>query len=128
MRPLPSEVISGIRALLAETIAPELSSEHARSRLQEVRAVLAQIDWDNAGFDLAHRCDVLGDALRAAERWNTEALPERPQAARLEDYQRYHDALSAMAARTLATLREPLATSPDDSDVAVAYRRVLGAV
>ncbi|MFN2538767.1 MAG: hypothetical protein ABR549_11580 [Mycobacteriales bacterium] len=54
-RPSPQEVVDGIRRTLDDVIAPELTSEHARQRLAEVRAVLAQLDWNDAGLQLAQR-------------------------------------------------------------------------
>lgn len=69
MRPHPSEVVAGIRSTLREVIAPELSSDHARTRLDEIRSVLAQIDWDEAGFLLAGRNARLAAALGAFAAW-----------------------------------------------------------
>lgn len=48
MRPTPAEAIAGIRRILRDVVEPEVGSDYARSRLREVRAVLAQIAWDDA--------------------------------------------------------------------------------
>lgn len=69
MRPTPAEVIAGVRRILGEVVEPEVSSDYARSRLREVRAVLAQVDWDNAGTILGDRVDRLGSLLRECAEW-----------------------------------------------------------
>jgi hypothetical protein len=48
MRPTPAEVVAGVRQILKEVIEPEIQSDYARSRLAEVRAVLAQVNWDDS--------------------------------------------------------------------------------
>ncbi|WP_020108359.1 hypothetical protein [Nocardia sp. 348MFTsu5.1] len=50
-------MITGVRRILKEVVGPEVASEYALSRLEEVRAVLAQIDWNDAALRL--RNDVL---------------------------------------------------------------------
>ena len=50
MRPSPAEVLAGIRRILKDVIAPEIGSELARLRLAEIRAVLAQVDWNNVAL------------------------------------------------------------------------------
>ncbi|WP_280420508.1 hypothetical protein [Nocardia carnea] len=128
MRPLPSEIIAGVRAVLAETIAPELTTEHARSRLAEIRAVLAQIDWDNSGFDLISRTERLSAALRAARRFTEAELPDAPIERNAAAYQRYHEELAACATSVLAALRTRAADRPVGDDVRAAYRAILEAL
>ncbi|WP_216892261.1 hypothetical protein [Nocardia alni] len=129
MRPSPSEVVAGIRAILAETIAPELTSEHARSRLAEIRAVLAQIDWDDAGFTLASRSDELARCLGAAgECIDGVSVPGRPSVANFESYQRHYDQLAGLAVEVLRRLRVHLDERPDDEAARAAYRTLLTAV
>lgn len=125
MRPRPSEIIAGVRAILAETIAPELTSEHARSRLAEIRAVLAQIDWENIGFELMARTESLSRELRNARRFVDVDLPEPPTEKTADAYQRYHEQLSATATAALAALRAHLSARPADDASRAAYRALL---
>lgn len=67
MRPAPQEVIDGVRRVLRDVVEPEISSDHARQRLQEVRAVLAQVDWNDAGLRLASRTAELREVLLAMQ-------------------------------------------------------------
>lgn len=128
MRPLPSEIIAGVRAILAETIAPELTTEHARSRLAEIRAVLAQIDWDNSGFELISRTERLSGALRDARPFTDVELPDAPIEKNAAAYQRYHEQLAACATSVLAALRPRSAARPVDNEARAAYRAILEAL
>jgi hypothetical protein len=128
VRPRPSEIIAGVRAVLAETIAPELTSEHARSRLAEVRAVLAQIDWDSVGFDLMERAESLARVLREARRFADVELPEAPAEKNPDVYQRYYEQLATSATSVLTALRTQLAARPADDEVRTAYRAILEAL
>lgn len=76
MRPTPAEVISGVRRILADVIDPEIRSEYARARLREVRAVLAQLDWDNAGLGMQSDVARMRQLLGEFSRWAT-AEPAR---------------------------------------------------
>lgn len=78
MRPTPAEVISGVRRILADVVDPEVRSEYARARLREVRAVLAQLDWDNAGLGLQSDVARMRQLLRELCEWATaEPVRER---------------------------------------------------
>jgi hypothetical protein len=76
MRPTPAETISGIRRILKEVIEPEVGSEYARARLHEIRAVLAQIDWDDAALHLLRRYGTLVELTTEVRQW-IAAEPER---------------------------------------------------
>lgn len=128
MRPRPSEIITGIRAVLADTIAPELNSEHARSRLAEIRAVLAQVDWDNAGFALQKRCGSLAAALTQAQQWTRQAVPAAPTQHSFDAYQQYWEQLATHAVAAQETLGSHVAAQPDDRPAAQAYRQLLNAL
>lgn len=69
MRPTPAELISHARRVLRDVVEPELTSEHARARLNEVRALLAQVDWDNAGIKLMHTTKALRETLSDFRSW-----------------------------------------------------------
>lgn len=71
MRPTPAETIAGVRRILRDVIEPELASDHARSRLREVRAVLAQIDWDDAAVQVRRSTARHRAALRELRSWAT---------------------------------------------------------
>ncbi|GLZ15954.1 hypothetical protein Acsp04_61890 [Actinomadura sp. NBRC 104425] len=79
MRPTPAETIAGIRRILRDVVEPEVGSEYARQRLREVRAVLAQIDWDDAALRLRRRDQALRGLLADARTW-IEADPARRRA------------------------------------------------
>lgn len=63
MRPSPQELVDGVRRVLKDVVGPDLSSPHARQRLDEVRAVLAQLEWDDVGLRLAVRVARLREVL-----------------------------------------------------------------
>ncbi|MFI7195158.1 hypothetical protein ACIBQ0_35975 [Nocardia nova] len=129
MRPRPSEVVAGIRSILAETIGPELSSEHARSRLAEIRAVLAQIDWDNVGFALTARSAELARWLeRAGQHVGEVVVPNRPETENYAVYERYYEELAELAVQVLGRLRTHLDEQPGDEPARHAYRGLLAAV
>jgi hypothetical protein len=79
VRPTPAEVISGVRRILRDVVEPEVGSEFARSRLREVRAVLAQVDWDDAALQVRRDRDTLR-ALNAESRAWMLADPARAAA------------------------------------------------
>lgn len=128
MRPRPSEIITGIRAVLADTIAPELNSEHARSRLAEIRSVLAQVDWDNAGFALQKQCCSLAAALTQGQQWTRQAVPVAPTQHSFDAYQQYWEQLAKLAVAAQETLSSHVAAHPDDQPAARAYRQLLSSL
>jgi hypothetical protein len=138
MRPLPSEVIAGVRRILKGTIEPELTSEHARSRLAEVRAVLAQVDWDDAAFVLAARNRSLAGVLGQVERWRAEN-PERaraipasdvrlPDEDRLVAHQAAYAALAAAVVALVGPLHDWLSDHPDDVEAGDLHQALLAAL
>ncbi|MDO3402754.1 hypothetical protein QWI29_22160 [Mycolicibacterium neoaurum] len=127
MRPKPSEIIAGIRAILADTIAPELTGDHARSRLAEIRAVLAQVDWDDAAFTLKRRATGLAVALRDALQW-VDRLPDPPAQESFDAYLDYWEALGACAIGALDRLNVHLDDRPDDTDAWSCRHRILAAL
>jgi hypothetical protein len=76
MRPTPAETITQIRRLLKDVIEPDLQSDYARSRLREIRAVLAQTDWDDAAAGLAATNTELAELVIECADW-AEADPAR---------------------------------------------------
>ncbi|MDH3015647.1 MULTISPECIES: hypothetical protein [Gordonia] len=125
MRPRPSEIIAGIRTVLKDTVAPSCSGEHARARLDEIRAVLAQVDWDNAGFELAQRTDRLEVALREARRWLDDELPPKPEQREYAAIEQHYERLAALAAAALTTLREARDRGPEADAATEAYQGLL---
>jgi hypothetical protein len=113
---------------LAETVAPELTSEHARLRVSEIRAVLAQIDWDDAGFQLKSRAGVLAERLAQSGPWVDGRLPDPPGEESFEAYQAYWGQLSAVAVGALEALAAHLDNRPDDDLTRATYQRLLGCV
>lgn len=76
MQPTPAEVITGIRRILKDVVEPSVGSEYARNRLAEVRAVLAQIDWNDSLTELAKDNIAVSALAGEAAAW-IEAAPER---------------------------------------------------
>ncbi|MCG2621228.1 hypothetical protein LVY72_04785 [Arthrobacter sp. I2-34] len=76
MQPTPAEVITGIRRILKDVVEPSVGSDYARNRLAEVRAVLAQIDWNDSLTHLARDNSAVSDFAGQAADW-VNAAPER---------------------------------------------------
>lgn len=127
-RPRPSEVIAGIRSVLADVIAPELTSDHARSRLAEVRAVLAQVDWDDNAFAERERALALRRSLDAATDWIDVPLPEPPAVESLRAYEEFADRLGAIAAVAVERLSAHLDREASDEAARRAFGRLLASL
>ena len=143
MRPTPSEVVQGVRRILRDVIEPDLASEHVRKQLRQIRAVLAQVDWNNAGFALAERNRRLADALIDLRRW-VEQDPQRmsafaaarpamqdiaaPEVDTFDSQAEWERRLSAAAVAVVDPLADWLARFPDDRDLHVLRQRVLDTV
>lgn len=125
MRPRPSEIIAGVRSTLAEVIAPELNSDHARSRLSDIRAVLAQIDWDDVAFNLKARTLELARRLDAAREWVTGDIPEPPTNENFIAYEDFSNRVGLIAADTIERLAAHLEQNPDDDTARRLYGRLL---
>lgn len=128
MRPTPSEIIAGVRSILADTIGPELADDHARSRLAEIRAVLAQVDWDDAGFALKARATALALRLTEAGQWAPDALPAAPEVESFAAYQQYWEALCDKAVQVLERIAEYLVEHPRDSVASATNQSLLSAL
>lgn len=76
MRPTPAETIAGVRRILRDVVEPEVGSEYARARLREIRAVLAQVDWNDAALRMRAETETHQHMLREIDRW-AAADPER---------------------------------------------------
>lgn len=79
MQPTPAEVIHGVRKILKEVIQPHVDSPYALARLAEIRAVLAQVDWDNALYQvMQHNAAVAAIAEEVFE-WATSLSDPSPR-------------------------------------------------
>lgn len=65
MRPTPSELAEGIRALLRQ-IAPEITSTEGVRHYRRAMATLRDARWDDAGFDLLAENTALSRAIKVA--------------------------------------------------------------
>lgn len=66
------ELIKAVRELLRDAVMPEVKSDIARARLQQVMATLRDVDWDEAPLALLRE----NNALRAlAQRLAISGLP-----------------------------------------------------
>lgn len=138
MRPLPSEVIAGVRRILKETIEPELRSGHARSRLAEVRAVLKQVDWDDAAFALAARNRALAEVLDRIAAWRATdpareaAVPacqvQLPGEDRFAAHQEAYLALASASVSLVDPLADWCASHPTDDEARELRRSLLTAL
>jgi hypothetical protein len=136
-------VVQGVRRILRDVIEPDLASEHVRKQLRQIRAVLAQVDWNNAGFALAERNRRLADALIDLRRW-VEQDPQRmsafaaarpamqdiaaPEVDTFDSQAEWERRLSAAAVAVVDPLADWLARFPDDRDLHVLRQRVLDTV
>ena len=89
MRPAPQEIISGISRILKETIEPQLTDEHAVSRLREIRSVLAQVDWNDTTTKLGIETESVAAVLENWRGWaeadDARAAEFAAQRARLDE-------------------------------------------
>lgn len=69
MRPTPAEIIVGVRRILREVVEPDVKSDYARAAVRDVRAVLAQVDWDDAGVRLLRENATLHRILLDCRDW-----------------------------------------------------------
>lgn len=130
LRPGPAEVVAGVRAVLRDTIAPELTSGHAQARLAEVRAVLAQVDWDEGVLALRDRTNELRAALALGRRVlglpeeaNDDPAPATYAALRVES-----ERLARLAPSVVRDLRATWAADPANLAVREALTQVLAAL
>lgn len=85
MRPRPSEVVRGIRRVLADVVAPDLQSEYARLRVREIRTVLAQVDWDEIALTYLRETQELSALADDVIRWTSAAGARRSHFAAVAD-------------------------------------------
>ena len=69
VHPTPAETIRGVRQILRDVIEPHVSSDYARIRLREVRAVLATVDWDDPAAGVRSEIAALHQVLADARAW-----------------------------------------------------------
>jgi hypothetical protein len=108
MRPTPAETITGVRRILKDVVEPEVGCEYARARLREVRAVLAQIDWDDPGLRMLRRYETLAELATEVGYW----IAAEP--ARVDEF----------ADLTARMPREPTVRPNSFAELAEAHRRV----
>lgn len=139
MRPTPAEVIEGVRRVLRDVVEPEVGSEYARSRLREVRAVLAQIDWDDAALRVREERNRIRDLLSEAQVWiaadderaralanldgRLEASPT-PQQEPLAEANASRAAEAALLIEVADALAQWIAEHPDADDAQQLRRRL----
>lgn len=140
MRPTPAELVSHVRRVLRDLIEPELDSEYARARVREIRAVLAQLDFDNVGVLLVRNTTTLRELLLDCRSWIAEddrrATHFQPVFEELADLPAEtpadfsgHNDLHAHYSRLVIKLIDPiedwLDITPDDSGARNLRRRLL---
>lgn len=128
MRPSPQELVDGVRRILKEVVEPELTSDHARQRLAETRAVLAQLDWDNAGLLLAQRTAALREVLADLQEAGLPVPPAvlvEPLGTSYQVLSRQHGACGTALIALLPALDEAAATDPRLAEVRAALLATL---
>lgn len=98
MNPTPAEIIDGVRRILKDVVEPHVASPYALSRLAEVRAVLAQVDWNNSLPDIAEHNLTLAKLGQQVLNW-LEGLSERPA-----DVESLESALRSLLSDPIATV------------------------
>jgi len=127
MRPTPQEVIDHVRRVLKDVVAPELTNDHARQRVAEVRAVLAQTDWNGAGLRLAAETGELREVLTQLRTQGitsdlTDAALAEPLGSTFDEVREQHELCAAAVVALLAELER---RAYDDGPVAEARARLL---
>ena len=77
MRPTPDEVITGIRRILKDVVEPAVTSDYALTALANVRAAMAQVDWNDASTTLAVESAALQGIAARAITWIDEESDRR---------------------------------------------------
>lgn len=77
MRPDPNELIRGVRQLLREVVAPELSSGVAALSLRRIMQILRDTDWNETAFQVEAENGRLASLVGLARRW-ADGDPDRP--------------------------------------------------
>lgn len=137
MRPTPAETIAGVRRILLDVVEPEVGSEYARARLREVRAVLAQIDWDDAALHLRTATQRQVELLDELRDW--AAAPERvgfgavgtvgpAEGASFAELDAAHTEVAATLVRAVRQLGEWLRDHPDDGQARWLHLRLVRAL
>ena len=146
MRPTPAELIAQVRRVLRDVVEPEVGSEYARQRLREVRAVLAQVSWDDAGLVLARDTASLRALLAECAEWigaddarrdhfgallpelaTVAAEPPASDADGFKAYNERHARYAAIAVHLVDPLSDWLVAHPEDETAAGLRRRLLTA-
>jgi hypothetical protein len=78
MIPTPGNLITAVRSILKEEIAPEIGSPEAIPQLRRIMAVLRDYRWEEAGFDLMAENDVLAQMLVTSGATPSDGLTSRP--------------------------------------------------
>ena len=137
VHPTPAETIRGVRQILKDIVEPHVSSDYARSRLREIRAVLATFDWDDPATGVRHEIACLRRVLDDAREWarGDEAraaalaealggeLPQEPAAdSRFEAVCAYRDDVAQRVIRATDRLRDWSRSHPGDGTDTVLSR------
>lgn len=141
MRPTPAETIAGVRQILRDVIEPELGSEYAKTRLSEVRAVLAQIDWNDSALLLHRETESMRALLAEVAQWAAEdpargphfgtapaatAVPKGPLP--YEELAAAHQSVAGELAATATSLDNWCIAHPDDESARALRRRLIRAL
>jgi hypothetical protein len=69
VKPEPNELINGIRDVLRQSIAPELTSGPAVAALRRIMVILKETDWNETSFLIAKENRTLAALLQDARAW-----------------------------------------------------------
>ncbi|HEY0448697.1 hypothetical protein [Actinophytocola sp.] len=130
MRPTPAETIAGVRRILRDIVAPAVTDEYARTRLREVRAVLAQLDWDDAPLRLRTETETMRGLVAEFRRWADEPTT-RPTTRAPETFAELnatHAEVAAQLAEAASRLDTWCREHPHDEDARALRQRLIRAL
>lgn len=119
MRPTPGEVIAGVRRILRDVVAPEVSSDYARAELRSVLAVLGQVDWDDGPLRVLQDNNDLRALLGRCTAWI------RSEPARARALAHWVAGVDAAAANQAGALACEVGSFRDANQLNAHYRRAV---
>jgi hypothetical protein len=147
VRPTPAEVIAGVRRILRDVVAPDVSSDYALSRLRAVLAVLAEVDWNDAPLRVLRDNHDLRTLIERCDAWvaddpdRADAFPDHPlivltgrangspglggEVPSFEDANSLNGEYRLLLVRTVPSLAEWLRHKPTDASAEALSRDVI---
>lgn len=129
MNPSPQQAIDGVRRVLSDVIAPALADDVALAAVRDIRALLAQYDWNDVVPDMAERNVAGARLVQLCATWletmpgtaasqlsdAAMAMTQMPAAARYAHHVERAEGIDALLLGTHALARTVLADDPHDA-------------